>query len=106
MDMEFNIEFRKRDIIVGSKFQLLIFLFLVDLCKMVEGKSYKELIIQLKEYVGVVKVCIGKLSFELELVEEIFDLNKISNIFISVSKVLCNLNIKGIKDIIFVGGFV
>lgn len=52
-----------------------------------------------------VKVCIGKLSFEFDLVEEIFDLILI-NLYISVEKVLYNLNMKGIKDIIFVGGFV
>nr|XP_034301188.1 heat shock 70 kDa protein 12A-like [Crassostrea gigas] len=105
MDMESNIELRKRDITVGSKLQLPILPSLADLCKTVEGKSYKELITQSKEYAGVVKVRTGKLSFEPELVEEIFDLNKTSNIFTSVSKALRNPNTKGIKDIILVGGF-
>ncbi|XP_052721737.1 uncharacterized protein LOC128192798 isoform X3 [Crassostrea angulata] len=105
MDMESNIELKKRDITVGSKLQLTILPSLADLCKTVKGKSYKELITQSKEYADVVKVRTGKLSFEPKLVEEIFDLTKISNIYTSVGKALHNQNMKGIKDIILVGGF-
>lgn len=106
MDMESNIELKKRDITVGDKLQLPILPSLADLCKTVKGKSYKDLITQ-SEYAekGRVKVRTGKLSFEPELVKEIFDQTLDSNFYTSVGKVLDNPNTKGIKDIILVGGF-
>lgn len=101
--MESNIELRKRDITAGSKLQLPILPSLADLCKTVKGKSYKELITDSKNYTGV-KVRTGKLIFEPNLVEEIFDLT-LTNLYTSVDKVLRNPNMKGIKYIILVGGF-
>lgn len=100
MEMEFIIEFKKRDIIIGSKFELLIFLFFFGFCK----QDYRILIKNFK-YGNFVKVCIGKLCFEFDMVQKIFDLIFI-NLFIVVKKVLKYENVVGVKDIIFVGGFV
>uniref|UniRef100_K1PRX6 Heat shock 70 kDa protein 12A n=1 Tax=Magallana gigas TaxID=29159 RepID=K1PRX6_MAGGI len=102
IDMESNIELRKRDISTGSKLQLQILPSLADLCKTKKGKGYKQLVTE-SGYTNV-KVRTGKLSFEPDLVEEIFDLT-FTNLYTNVEKVLHNQNMKGIKDIILVGGF-
>lgn len=102
MEMESNIELKKRDITAGSKLQLPILPSLADLCKKLKGKGYKDLINEAK-YNGI-KVRTGKLCFEPDLVKEIFDLT-LTNIYTSVENVLRNPNIAGIKDIILVGGF-
>lgn len=100
MEMEFIIEFKKRDIIIGSKFELLIFLFFFGFCK----QDYRILIKNFK-YGKFVIVFIGKLGFEFDMVQKIFDLIFI-NLFIVVEKVLNYENVVGVNDIIFVGGFV
>nr|XP_034301175.1 uncharacterized protein LOC117681324 isoform X4 [Crassostrea gigas] len=102
LDMESIIELRKRDISTGSKLQLQILPSLADLCKTIKGKGYKQLVTE-SGYTNV-KVRTGKIIFEPDLVEEIFDLT-LTKVYTIVEKVLHNQNMKGIKDIILVGGF-
>ncbi|XP_065932831.1 uncharacterized protein [Magallana gigas] len=99
MEMESIIELKKRDITVGSKLEIPIFPSLSGLCK----QDYKTLIKNSK-YGNSVKARTGKLRFEPDKVQEIFDLT-FTNLFTVVEKTLDHENAVGVKDIILVGGF-
>nr|XP_034301187.1 uncharacterized protein LOC105326615 isoform X2 [Crassostrea gigas] len=99
MEMESIIELKKRDITIGSKLELPIFPSLSGLCK----QDYRTLIKNSK-YGNSVKARTGKLRFEPDMVQKIFDLT-FTNLFTVVEKVLKHENAVGVNDIILVGGF-
>lgn len=99
MEMESIIELKKRDITIGSKLELPIFPSLSGLCK----QDYRTLI-KNSEYGNSVKARTGKLRFEPDMVQKIFDLT-FTNLFTVVEKVLKHPNAVGVNDIILVGGF-
>lgn len=99
MEMESIIELKKREITIGSKLELPIFPSLSGLCK----QDYRTLI-KNSEYGNSVKARTGKLRFEPDMVQKIFDLT-FTNLFIVVEKVLKHPNAVGVNDIILVGGF-
>ena len=103
MEMEHEIELRKRNLTDGSKLQLTIFPNFAELCTKLTGKDYKKLIQEYK-FSNEIKVRTGKLVFEPKAVEHIFELT-LSELFVHVKYVLKNPNTCGIKDIILVGGF-
>ncbi|XP_062571661.1 uncharacterized protein LOC134233693 isoform X2 [Saccostrea cucullata] len=103
LEMESNIELKKRDLTLESRLQLPIFPSFSDLCKSLRGKTYKNLI-QESPFADIVKVRVGKLVFEPKMVERIFDMT-LSHLFTTVDKILGSPNTHGVNDIILVGGF-
>ncbi|XP_056010525.1 uncharacterized protein LOC125681968 isoform X4 [Ostrea edulis] len=103
MEMEYNIEIKKRVCTPESQLQLPIFPSLTNLCQSLKKKTYKELVKD-SRYADIVKVRTGKLVFTPEMVEQIFEM-ALTNLFVKVDKVLKNPNTTEVKDIILVGGF-
>ncbi|XP_061164545.1 uncharacterized protein LOC133173581 [Saccostrea echinata] len=103
MEMEYNIELKKRDLTLESRLQLPIFPSFSDLCRSLRGKTYKNLV-QESPFADIVKVRVGKLVFEPKMVEKIFDMT-LSHLFVTVEKILESPSTHGVKDIILVGGF-
>ena len=103
MEIEHEIEIRKRNLTDGSKLQLTIFPNFAELCTKLRGKDYKKLI-QEYRFSNEIKVQTGKLVFEPKVVEHIFEVT-LAELFVNVKKVLESPNAYGIKDIILVGGF-
>ena len=103
MEMEHQIELRKRNLTDGSTLQLTILPSFAELCIKSTGKDYRQLI---KEYSfsKEIKVRTGKLVFDPKAVEHIFD-KTLTNLFSNVKRVFDSPNVCGIKDIILVGGF-
>ncbi|XP_062571658.1 heat shock 70 kDa protein 12A-like [Saccostrea cucullata] len=101
MEMESNIELKKRDLSSESKLQLTMFPSLSETCKSLTGKTYRELVGE-SHYAQLVKVRTGKIIFEHEMINKMFErtLEESFNIMDKLLKIGTN-----IKDIVLVGGF-
>ncbi|XP_061163834.1 uncharacterized protein LOC133172983 [Saccostrea echinata] len=101
MEMESNIELKKRDLSSESKLQLTMFPSLSETCKNLTGKTYKDLVGE-SQYANLVKVRTGKIIFEHELIDQMFELTLAESFYI-MDKLLKNGS--NVQDIVLVGGF-
>uniref|UniRef100_K1RZR1 Heat shock 70 kDa protein 12A n=1 Tax=Magallana gigas TaxID=29159 RepID=K1RZR1_MAGGI len=72
LDMESNIELKKRDLSANNKLLLLVYPSLASICKDKTGKTYKTLVEE-SEHAEDVKVRTGKIIFEPKMIEKIFE---------------------------------
>lgn len=101
LDMESNIELKKRDLYTDNKLLLLVYPSLASICKETTGKSYKSLVEE-SDHKEDVKVRTGKIIFEPKMIEKIFE-RTLKECFRVMDEIL--INGKKVKDIILVGGF-
>lgn len=102
LEMESNIELKKRDLSADNKLLLLVYPSLASICKDKTGKTYKELVEE-SVHAEDVKVRTGKIIFEPKMIEKIFE-RTLKECFSVMDEILKN-NGKDVKDIILVGGF-
>ncbi|XP_048778237.1 uncharacterized protein LOC125681969 isoform X2 [Ostrea edulis] len=101
MEMESNIELKKRDLSAENKLLLRMYPSLSEICNDLSGKTYKQLVAE-SQYADVVKVRTGKIIFETEIIDKIFE-RTLTESFAIMEKLL-KLGTK-VEDIIMVGGF-
>lgn len=101
LEMESNIELKKRDLSADNKLILTMYPSLAAICKEKTGQTYKQLV-EASPHANKVKVRTGKIIFEKEMIETLFE-ETVKKSF-SVMDELLRIGSQ-VQDIILVGGF-
>ncbi|XP_061164136.1 uncharacterized protein LOC133173197 [Saccostrea echinata] len=104
LEMENEIELKKRDLKIEGKLSVRVLPALANLCEEIRGHNYKKIIEQ-SQHKKSLKVKAGaKIIFETDLTKRIID-SVVGQIAIHIKSILEAPKVAGVKTIILVGGF-